>query len=746
MQNQEASVLKKLFFVIMILLLALPCSALSESTDKANDITGVWYLELLQADEYDFKPVLLTEGDMALSSLQILTFNEDGSGTIADMFNVAECTWSEKGSGYELVINGQAYDVRLENSRLYLHGMADPSCPVRSMKYTFVFSRQLSYAVVPPVQGAVSQEELSGTYTGTYLLQGGKVRELTENVGIELDDGRITISLEDEIIELNTAFNGEEITVQLSDAEGSYAAWLLAGYTDIRIRPCEKRSGIIAADAVGESGELGFRLYFIDDELNKPVREVSQAAETSVTALDTAFEADALKLVKVEQPAPTIDDVVLEIPDGSFERIGENTQEIRERLGRISDASEMLIGSIAPGGKSGFAILNRNYFAFYDGKYRLIHPSPDKGADDVYRNLASLLLRIRGIIPYEGIVYSPDGCLAVIPNVETAIAQRKYSIDPALIDLRTGEIRLIETFSNNLFDENSGTMIAARFGRDSETLYYTVFSMSAVELYRYSIQEEQTELILRTPEYLYNSQFGTYWEFSGLALTPDGNFALISDNSPNSGNPQQLVLLKTKDEIVFTVEPHNIPDFREQGAVLKTFSSSPESDNALLYFRNDAARSARWAKTIDGETMQSGKILNLPDLLIVARPDKDLEGLDNLWAIQAESLQAVQMTEDDIRNYPQEDDSKLDLNSLCRIMEVEQSPDGRYALLLVSYQSEYKLLMLRLSDMCLRLVEGIDASEIRVESAAKDFPPVIDWNADTLTIFTMDALEQYRFE
>lgn len=734
--------LKKLLSGLLILLMVLPGFARAESAAAGNEIVGVWYLESLQAEAYDFKPVLLTEGDLALTSLQILTLGEDGSGAVADLLSESACAWSENGGEYEIVLREKAYKARLENGKLYIDGMKDPHCPVRSMRYTFVFGRSLGYAAVPPAQNAQAEEELCGAYTGAYLLQGGKVRKLTESIGISISEGRIDIVLETETLSLGTSFTGEAIALDLRDAQNSYAAWLLAGYTNIRIRPCEKRGGVIAADALSDEGELGFRIYFVSDTRSGTEREAAPTAG-AVSALDAAFEADALRLAKYEPPVPTKEDVLCDIPDGSYERIGLSAQDIRSQAEAISDFSGMLIGSVAPGGKTGLAALGKTFFAYCDGIYRLLYPSPDHGAEDVYGNLHSLLTGRRGHIPAEGAVYSPDGHYAVIPNTNDALIKARYNVDPILIDLKTGEVRLIETYSNKVFDDSSGTMVAACFSSDSRTLYYTVFGHINAQLYRYGIEEDQTELILRTPDYMYNTPFGTYWAFPGLALTPEGSFALISD-SARKDNPQQLVLLKTEDEIVFTVEPHSIPNIGDRMLSLTAYSYSRDSDSALLYLKNNIVRTAEIPTLIDESLPEALRGVILPDMLAAAKPDEGLAGLNFLWAIRADPIQAVKLNTEELQSSAGE--NAPDLNNCFRIHEAEQSPDGRYALVLVSRNAEYSLLMLRLSDMALRTVEGIDASAILFDGRAKDYPAVIDWHADTLAILTRSGLQLYRFE
>ena len=778
--------LKKLIFVILILLMVHPGFALAKSAAAENGIVGEWYLECLQTETYDFKPVLLFEGDLHLTSLQALALSKDGSGTVSNVVSDSVCTWTANGSEYEIVIEGQAYKARLENEKLYIDGMKDASCPIRNMRYTFVFSRSFRYAVVPPVCPANSQEELFGEYTGAYLLQGGKIRKLTESIGIRLSENRIDIGFETERLTHGTSFNGEAVTLDLRDAQHSHAVWLLAGYTNLRIRPCEKRGGIIAADAFSDENEFGFRIYFVSE---MPVRNesvaskaaeafdsaldalfeadalsdenelgfrssfvsdmpagnervASRAAGTSDSALDALFEADALRLEKHDLPMPAKEDVPCEIPDGSFERIGLSTQDVRKSLAGTIDFSKMLIASVAPGGKTGLAVLDNTFFAYCDGKYRLLYPSPDRGAEDLYGNLSRFLSGKRGHIPYEGVIYSPDGNYAVMPNIRVALMQARYNVDPILIDLRTGETRLIETYANKVLEDQFGTMISACFSSDSRTLFYTVYRSRGAALYRYSIEEERTELFLSTPEKTNNTRLGTTWFFQGMALTPEGNFALISDNM--IAIPKQLVLLSTQDEIAFTVEPHSIPNIGNRMLSLEVYSYGRDSDNALLLLRNMYARAS--ASTAESLPESSDGLFLPPDVLVAAKPDAGLDGLADMWAIQADPIRAIKLNTEDLQGSAGKNESGLDLNSCFMIHEAEQSPDGQYALLLVSHNAAYSLLMLRLSDMALRTVEGIDASEILFDNQANEYPAVIDWNADTLTILTHSGLQLYRFD
>ena len=55
------------------------------------------------------------------------------------------------------------------------------------------------------------------------------------------------------------------------------------------------------------------------------------------------------------------------------------------------------------------------------------------------------------------------------------------------------------------------------------------------------------------------------------------------------------------------------------------------------------------------------------------------------------------------------------------------------------------LFLIRLEDMTLQKVSGLDAEKIRVGSLGLDYPMNIEWNTDELIIGTDDGVKTFEF-
>ena len=77
------------------------------------------------------------------------------------------------------------------------------------------------------------------------------------------------------------------------------------------------------------------------------------------------------------------------------------------------------------------------------------------------------------------------------------------------------------------------------------------------------------------------------------------------------------------------------------------------------------------------------------------------------------------------------------------------SPYGNYVLLLVLEDSVFEdnplvLYLVRLEDLALKEVQGIEISPWINNSSA--YPPIIEWNTDTLIIYDGEEIAPYKFQ
>ena len=208
---------------------------------------------------------------------------------------------------------------------------------------------------------------------------------------------------------------------------------------------------------------------------------------------------------------------------------------------------------------------------------------------------------------------------------------------------------------------------------------------------------------------------------------------LINETS-NDQYCYRISELSTDDNVKFTVTSHATP--LPRGYVVHELAWRQSEGNALVLAQT---RSAGMIRT------ELVKKPSYPGLLLLPEKRTDI-----VWAINGDAREAFALRIQDLNDYLRQEDSPHEAGSLASVYVAQLSPDGKYALLLVLQDDlkhrQYSLLMLRLSDMTLREVQGIDASTVLYGDASFDFKPLIEWNADRLSILTKDGLGVYRFE
>ena len=122
--------------------------------------------------------------------------------------------------------------------------------------------------------------------------------------------------------------------------------------------------------------------------------------------------------------------------------------------------------------------------------------------------------------------------------------------------------------------------------------------------------------------------------------------------------------------------------------------------------------------------------------------------MSSMWAIDDNKLEAYRFDEQALTDYVRGNDSPYELDSLCIVRKACLSPDSNFALLFIrnpgTRSTDY--LLLRLSDMKLKRVEGMDGVEPYLGSLAGAFGPSIEWNCDYITIKSGTGIQVYRFE
>ena len=451
--------------------------------------------------------------------------------------------------------------------------------------------------------------------------------------------------------------------------------------------------------------------------------------------LDAAFESGSLKLAETALPIcqPSADD--LELSEGllAYLKARTGSEDPAAELTADYSPERLQLLSLSPSGGSALFIYAGWGLSLYGGKYHLLYPAYEKGVEDAYGNLQTYAERyatrmFTDLIGSEGVVYSPDGRYAAVYNVKRTVYNGHFDLDPVLIDLSTGEMILTATYPNKMKEENAGAVTTACFSADSRTFYYMVygrFGENRMRLCRYDLAAGTTETLLETELQAWRPH---------LSMTAGGDFLVVVDD------PKESAL-----GIAENREGSWIMDRKAPAAGMKLFRLT------------DLRYSANSGYAVLAGGMGSG----FSSAFQVLEPDGDLSGFNQYLSLEKATDRIVAMTAEEYENAIREDMERMAGQGNQQyapgpdypyrtILNVILSPDGHYALLNTSGTSREghsrDLFLVRLDDLAVRKVGGLDAGKILVGPLAGPYQINIEWNTEDLIIGTDDGIRTYRFE
>ena len=380
----------------------------------------------------------------------------------------------------------------------------------------------------------------------------------------------------------------------------------------------------------------------------------------------------------------------------------------KQSIAEENSAKIPQIVSISPTRNSGFAVLDGESFSFYEGEYHVLYTSKDKGVEDQYGNMARIYedRDLTWLIGAEGVSYSHDGRYAVICNYNIAMVYADFRLDPVVYDLATGERILTETFANKMSLDNCGVITNALFSPDDKYLYYTVYGSNesgvrSTRLYRYEIESDATELCATLPTRIgYNYVFADY---PGLALGKDGAFYVLTDNY-SADVPQCIARIEeVNDKWIVSGTTLNLSLPK---VMVKELHWSETSGKAMYVFEMGNSSNQISKVLTAEEAAKERKLSRKPiSLFNCFNLDATLAGVNDYWAIDAQSLQPVRVDEELFQ--PVSVDTNLDAllevwNSYTLIDQYGFTPDGEYVLLCVGRTADKHMIAVRLCDMSAR--------------------------------------------
>ena len=132
------------------------------------------------------------------------------------------------------------------------------------------------------------------------------------------------------------------------------------------------------------------------------------------------------------------------------------------------------------------------------------------------------------------------------------------------------------------------------------------------------------------------------------------------------------------------------------------------------------------------------------------QPDDAFAGMNQYYCISKEDNRIQTLTADDITALVESLTNEggtfnTDACPYRMIPKAILSPDGNYALLLVQDNESCFPYLLRLEDLTLKEIKGIEIPYQATQQNSK-YAPVIEWNTDTLIIYNGEEIAPYQFQ
>ena len=428
------------------------------------------------------------------------------------------------------------------------------------------------------------------------------------------------------------------------------------------------------------------KAYYYDALISCGEKEKADAlgldpAKIRNVKLDAAFDSGHPHLAETESVSVKLQASDFEFTDEAKAALAdaENIEDIDAALAERLQNTEFLLISKSPSGNSGLVSAGETAVAFYNGKY------------------------------------------AFICNRQFTLMKWIYFIDPILLDLSTGELILTATYPDNpIKDDHARAVTSAMFSSDNQYFYYVLIGTRGEPgtcLNRYHLSTGETETCFTSEKRMYLPQ---------IAELEDGSILLLGDAEKDRSSQYLVIASFNNGTWVFKEEEIKL-----------SFH--------LFYTRRIIYSSNAGLVCLVGTPESYDRVSGAFQLI---HPENNFDGIDKFWCIKTGTNELIsfspeeyqELAEPDAQN---EDEDKSYEPQYLTIWNAVFSPDGRYLLLFTINPVERNLLLLRLEDMTLQKVSGLDAWEIVVST--KDYPKNFEWNTDELIITTNKGIKTFTF-
>ena len=462
------------------------------------------------------------------------------------------------------------------------------------------------------------------------------------------------------------------------------------------------------------------------------------AALPALADLDAAFEAGTLKLAEADNPfTPAAAD--FELTEDMLAAVKELSPEtdVPAMVEEALKAGPPTVLSLAPSGNAAILELAGYGVCFSEGKYHVIWPGATRGVEDTYGNRKDFFTRFAGkyrtsFDDYSGVIWSPDGRYVAVSNQYVLFGSAKLGIlAPMVIDVSTGETILLEAIPT----AEKGirhSISAACFSRDGRYLYYIIygrFEDGRIRLCRCDLATGETEILLKSDERAF---------VPPLRELADGSLLLSDNNQTKLAEFGSVYRFAEKDG-EWTL-----------GHIEGTATVRYISPSRLFY-----SEKSGFAVALDSTLLIDRYSFQL------FRPEEDFAGFDRILCLSEEKDEVVSLTGAEWEaavnaalEVPCDEDPRPRSFTYAQlpyrgIEYAVMSPDGNYLLAVTKSTTGPKpditrdVLLIRLSDLAVRKVDGPDAMSI-VLGAQLNWRRAIEWNTDTLVIVTAAGADNYQ--
>ena len=446
--------------------------------------------------------------------------------------------------------------------------------------------------------------------------------------------------------------------------------------------------------------------------------ESAQTEDDYDAWLDLAFEDGEVRFAAVEPALPDFDTCELVIPDVIWNTLAASGVD-ETRLRALIKQGTITPVSFSPDGACLAAILDVDIgstpVVISGEQMALIYPTESRGVEDIYGNLQktydSWIANPRRPMGAgdEGFIWSPGGHYFCVPNVNTMLVNMQFArVNPIVVDTWTGEMFLVDTYSDKIFDDSNGAMITGCFSEDEryfyELFYRTGYSTRTM-LLRYDLETFEVQPLagLETNGY------------PALSMLRDGRMLTISDTMQRD-KFQGLAVMSPEGGLEITPMP--VP--------------------LRAWYANRTYYSAKsgWM-LVRGRTQGSASTM----LTAIQRvqPDSDpARELNAAWALNWDEgvMDPLDLTKLDPESSALDEDDLIEaLAPYAILLDVKLSPDGRYAAMLAVKDNEAQVYVARLKDMALLPAGDIEVDTSVLVGAASGGAPLLSWSEAGLLVF-----------